>query len=94
MDCENIEWHIDIETHFKLIDKSGNISDLPLANTRSDLTSLEIKKNSRVLRLTKSGISINNDTFHDKIGGPWVTLTYNSTNYETIALGHFNTSIG
>ena len=79
---------------FKLRDKSGIISDLPLVNTRTDLQSLEVKKKSRILHMTKSGISNNNDIFHDKIGGPWVTLTYNSTNYETIALGHFNTSIG
>ena len=75
---------------FKFKDKSGKIKDLPLANTRTDLKSLQIKQNASILRLTKSGTSQNSDVYYDKINGIWVTLTYNSSNYETIALGHFN----
>ena len=75
---------------FKFKDKSGKIKDLPSANTRTDLKSLQIKQNASILRLTKSGTSQNSDVYYDKINGIWVTLTCNSSNYETIALGHFN----
>jgi hypothetical protein len=61
-----------------------------LANTRTDLKNLQIKQNASILRLTKSGTAQNSDVYYDKINGIWVTLTYNSSNYETIALGHFN----
>ena len=79
---------------FKFKDKSRKISDLPLANSRTDLTSLEIKQNASILHMTKSGVSHNSDSDLNKIAGIWVTLTSNSSNYETIALGHFKDSIG
>ena len=70
----------------KFVDKSRKISDLPLINTRYDMTSLEVKAKSSLLRLTKSGIS------NKPSNGIWVTLTSNSSNYEAVTLARFNGS--
>ena len=68
----------------QLVDKSKKMSSLPQIRHSSKIRQVEIKDNSSMLRLTKSGIT----TILDD--NPWITFKVDEKYYETIAEGNFN----